>query len=34
MYAMVCWMTDANTDTGSEGISFEEFINNCAFFFT
>ena len=34
MYAMVCWMTEVNKDKGSEGITFEEFINNCAFFFT
>lgn len=27
MYACVQWMTDANKQKGSDGITFEEFIN-------
>ena len=34
MYSMVCWMTDAAEETGTKGLTFNEFIKQSAFFFS
>ena len=34
MYSMVCWLTDATKKTKADGITFEEFVDHVAFFFT
>ena len=34
IYAMLCWMTDANEQKGGEGMNFEEFVQQGAFFFS
>ena len=34
MYAMICWITDANEYSGTEGMTFEEFVNYAVFFFS
>ena len=33
MYSMMCWITDANEFSGTEGMTFEEFIQYAGYFF-
>ena len=30
---MVCWITEANEETGTVGMTFDEFIEHAIFFF-
>ena len=34
LYAMMCWITDANEFSGTTGMTFEEFINYAVFFYS
>ena len=34
MYAMIKWMEEANKQSCSDGLSFEEFVTNASYFFT
>ena len=34
MYAMIKWMEEANNESCSDGLSFEEFVTNASYFFT
>ena len=34
LYAMICWITDANEFSGTEGMTFEEFVNYAVFFYS
>ena len=33
LYSMMCWITDANEYSGTESMTFEEFIQYAAYFF-
>ena len=33
MYSMMCWITDANDFSGTDGMTFDEFVNYAAYFF-
>ena len=34
MYNMLCWITEANEYSGTDGITFDEFIQYAAYFFS
>jgi hypothetical protein len=34
IYAMIKWMEEANNESCSDGLSFEEFVTNASYFFT
>jgi Ca2+-binding EF-hand superfamily protein len=34
MYSMVCWVVDANEFSGTEGMTYDEFVQYAIFFFT
>lgn len=34
LYSMISWITDANMFSGTAGMTFDEFITYCIYFFT
>ena len=34
LYSMICWINDANMFSGTTGMTFDEFITYCIYFFT
>ena len=34
IYAMICWMTNADAETDGDGINFEDFISQAVYFFS
>ena len=34
MYSMICWICDANEFSGTEYMTFDDFVNYAAFFFS
>ena len=34
MYNMICWITEANEYSGTDGITFDEFVQYAGYFFS
>ena len=33
MYSMICWITEANEYSGTDGMTFDEFVQYAGYFF-